>query len=617
MVEPYLNQVGGKITDDVSLFTDGLNTYTDKAFLEANAIPYVMNMTMERPPQIRTRRGRQTIAQFMEGKKWRESIGEIIDLWAYDEYQIFAIVAKGSARKLVQIYREYNDVTFQYGADYKVKEYEVTIGDEPKYYFTLAKTGTANYLYVTGLTFKVKVTISTNPLSTDPEPVADGHYGMCCYHKGRLFLGMPGSNIITFSALGDFDNFAEMVQYQVVTSPLDMADPTIVYLMQNVGATNLWDKYVWDETQSTFVLDGTIAKTELVIDTTTGLSIPDYSVIAGDFQVTNSRGRLISLKSFDDKLMIFCEHSLHCVYGDTPDTSMQNQFQLVDLNNNLGAVSDRCIAIGGGRLFWLGDNQEVYEYTGASTNIISRPGKTRNSTLSLGGISGLIETKDIHEGTPVDTGLSTSKFVATSEALYINVWNAHRGAKFEKLVFVFDIYNRVWWCEDGEFNTIGNFSDHTNRIILGTEGGDILISNSLRGSDEVYEFSNEQIVKKPIEYEFHTRVYGADGTDSRKTLSKVWFQARAEADVYINDIWTSLDEWNLDAGVQSNFVKVDSLKSVIQPPTQPTKYRSDTYEQQQCIVPKLYGERLNAFQIIVKGVGDAIFYLMKREWRAR
>ena len=63
MVKPYLNQVGGEVENDVSLFTGGLNTYVDKAFLEADQMPYVMNMTMKRPPAIETRDKRGTIAR--------------------------------------------------------------------------------------------------------------------------------------------------------------------------------------------------------------------------------------------------------------------------------------------------------------------------------------------------------------------------------------------------------------------------------------------------------------------------------------------------------------------------------------------------------------------------
>ena len=39
MVKPYLNQVGGKVENDVNLFTGGLNTYVDKGFIDADQMP--------------------------------------------------------------------------------------------------------------------------------------------------------------------------------------------------------------------------------------------------------------------------------------------------------------------------------------------------------------------------------------------------------------------------------------------------------------------------------------------------------------------------------------------------------------------------------------------------
>lgn len=603
MVKPYLNDVGGKVENDVNLFTGGLNTYVDKGFIDSNMMPFVKNMTIETPPELRTRKERTTLAQYMENFAYTENLGSIIDLYAYDENQFYVITDQGGTRKLKEIYKENNR--------YVIHDINplLVVPVEDKYYFTLARIATNTYVYVTGKNFKLKISVSRNPLETSAELVEDDHYGICCCHKGRLFLGNPDSNIITYSALFDYDNFNEMVQYQLVNAVQDFVDESITYLMESTNPYE-WNKWVYDEQTQGWITDGTIAKTEVVIDTTTGLSIPDYSVIAGDFKVTNAIGKLISMKSYDDKLVIFCEHSMHVLYGDTPDMSMQNQFQLVDLNNNLGAIADRCIAIGGGRLYWLGDNQEVYEYTGSAINIISRPGTTRNSTLSIGAVSGVIEAKDMMYD------FSHSKFIATSERLYMNIYNAKKSR--EKLLFVFDVYNRTWWCEDGEFNTIGNFSDYTNKILLAKSNGDILINigeDVVKGKDRIYNFETNKIEEVPIEYEFHTRVYGADGADLRKTISTIWLQASAEAEVYLEDRWTSFDAW-VENEVD-NLVKIGNLTYKYQTPDQATLYRPTAYEQQVCYVEKMYGQRLNAFQIIIKGSGESHFYLMKREWRAR
>lgn len=614
MVKPYLNQVGGKVENDVNLFTGGLNTYVDKGFLEADQLPYVMNMTMWRPPMMCTRPSRITIANDMAGKVWASNIGNIVDMWAFDEDQFFVITKEESAASLKVVYRS------GVGMNYSVNPIKTDLPLEDTYYLTPAWDGTNHYLYVTGLTFKLKVSIiRANPLTDYADYVSDGYYGISCFHKNRMFFGMPDNNIVTFSALGDFDNFDKFVQYQVVTNVLQMVNHDYVYLMTNNNNTALWDTYAWDEDTSQFVQGGTIPKSSLVIDTTTGLSVPDYSVIAGDFKITNSTGQLMALKSFDDKLVIMCEHSMHVMYGDTPDTSMQNQFQLVDVNNNLGCHSARCTAIGGGRLFWLGDDYEVYEYTGSALNIISRPGKTRNSTLAVGGISNIFLADN-----DVDFR-KKAQMIATANKLYFNIgW-----ASENKYLFVFDIYNRLWWCEDGEFTAIATYSTQINSILMALPNGDILRNYEKWNDDSVdyvFDFDSNKIVEKIIKYEFHTRVYGADGTDTRKTLDKVWFQARATASVYINDIWTSHDKWaelvgnEMGRDIDDNYRVIGTLsydQQSIQPYGTDEKYRSDEYEQQPCYVEKMYGQRVNVFQIIVKGTGKSKFYLMKREWRAR
>ena len=624
MVKPYLNQVGGNVNDDVSMFTGGLNSYQDKAFLESDQMPYCMNMCMVNPPKLETRPNRVTLGHYMEGGKWALSIGKIIDLWAYNEYQIFAIVDQGGTRRVEIIYNPVDGLGHHYGYYTRRTLPDITIPEEENYYFTLAKKTNENYLYITGLTFKVKIRIYDDPSYTDGAPVTDGHYGICCWHKGRLFLGQPDKNIIEFSALRDYDNFDEEPVFQLIDQVPNTSMPNLhedyIYLVENTTTTPYtYDEYKYDATQNAWVSWGNISQTDILLDTN-GMSLPDYSIIAGYFALTNNIGKLISLKSFDDKLMIFCEHSIHCVYGDTPDIEMSNRFQLVDINNNLGAVSDRCIAIGGGRLFWLGDNKEVYEYTGSSLRMVSRPGKSRNETISAGAVSGLIDARDIDKGINVDFGVSHSKFTATSEKLYINIWNA-KNTDNEKLLFVFDIYNRTWWCEDGEFNTIGNYSEYNNRILLGKDNGDILISNEylLAGgsSDLIYDFVEDKEVETPISYEFHTRVYGADGTDLRESIDKIWFQARAEADVYFNDMWTDYNEWAYPIGLTRNEIKIGELKDEYMMPIQKTSYRPAKYEQQVCYLPKMYGERLNTFQIIIRGEGASQFFLMKRMWRAR
>ena len=274
------------------------------------------------------------------------------------------------------------------------------------------------------------------------------------------------------------------------------------------------------------------------------------------------------------------------------------------MNNNLGTLDDRYVTVGGGNLYWFGDDCQIYEHTGSYTKMISRP-----SENSRGGIDNLVQR-------PYEDEHRVAKLTATSDKLYVNL-SLKRNATINQYLFVYDIYNGVWWCEDGAFTTICNFSHDNNNILMARENGDILrYANGFEGHDTLFDFTDNTAKTVEIEYEFHTKVYGAQDIDAKKTISEVWFQAISNADVYITDMWTSRDIWeegHVD-DIEQSYKKIGKLARVDREPTL-EKYNSHLYEQQRCIVEKMYGERLNTFQVVVKGTGASRFYLMKRQWR--
>ncbi len=546
MVSPYIDGslrksiVKSQIADDASFLNGGLNTYNDKAFIEANQMPYVMNMTMYKPPMICTRQSRESLQQYIADTP---NMGDILELFAYNDKYIMGIAKEKSDGSVTYFTLHQNNGIYN----------RQVFSGQPKwnrYYICYARTATDEYLYITSQYGKRRLTIDQDdPSQEEVTEYSDNYYGIPCWHKGRLFLANPETNIVTFSALDDFDNF---------DTTIDPNDP-----LNN-----------------------------------------DYSVLAGDFLVTNARGKITSLRSFDDKLYIFCEHSIHILYGDTPLTTSAERFQLVDMNNNLGTLDDRYVTVGGGNLYWFGDDCQIYEHTGSYTRMISRP-----TEGSHGGIDNLLDR-------PYEDQNRVAKLTATSDKLYVNI-SLKPNATINQYLFVYDIYNGVWWCEDGAFTTICNFSHDNNNILMARENGDIIrYTNLMEGHDVLFDFTSNTAKTVEIEYEFHTMVYGANDADGRKTITDIWLQAIANADVYITDIWTSRDAWNKSYAdnIEDSYKHIGKLARVDRSPTL-EKYNSHLYEQQKCIVEKMYGERLNTFQVIVKGSGHSRFYLMKRIWR--
>ena len=211
--------------------------------------------------------------------------------------------------------------------------------------------------------------------------------------------------------------------------------------------------------------------------------------------------------------------------------------------------------------------------------------------------------------------MNVTTLMATTDKLYVDTQEGY--------MFVFDTHNRTWWCEDGGFSTLANFSYDLGNLLMATNEGDIQMygvwgSTSSLGWDVVYDWEAGETTPKQIEYEFHTRVYGADGADLRKTLSDIWLQMhvfRAGGSVYINDEWC-----DQPSGWPSRELSNNRWKKIGEYSTNQTMggimtYSNGGYEQKRFIVEKMFGQRLNTFQIIVKGTSYAEFYLMKRNWR--
>lgn len=561
MVEPYLDQINGRLTDDVNIFSGGLNTYMDKAFINPDQLPYSFNMSMYKPPMITTRPSRENVFVNEFNDKHVSSI------WAYDENLIIYTLAENDYPNTELLCSRRRNVITGYWDEVYYSGVSSVITPRKNIYYTYCRTAVDEYAYVGNENYKIRMKSTPNGLHEPFEAtkIEDGHYGIPCWHKGRLFLADPYTNIITFSALYDYDNFTPIP---------DEPDPDI-----------------------------------------------DYSSYAGDFFVTNAKGKIKMIVSFDDKLVIFCEHSIHLLYGDTPLTSSSYQFQLVDFALNLGCQAPKSVAISGSYLFWLGDDKEIYSYSGSSLDMISRPNASRYVNR-YGGISNL----EIPDNSFLITDNDIDAMgTASSSKYYIQFPVRVKGTEVESVrfpLFVYDIYNKIWWAEDGDLDAIANFSSKKDHIVMYKRDYSAVLktTDKYTGVDYLYNSeTGENDLEEPIFYEFHTRVYGADGANSRKTISKIWVQASASCDVFLTDSWLSSDPWS------GPFPDM-SLKKIGELGTKGRKemtsnyldtYDPLDYEQQYCIVPKMYGERLNTFQVVVRGSGASKFYLMKREWSAR
>ena len=526
MVRPYLDRIGGKVENDVSLFTGGLNTYVDKAFLDANQMPFVINMTMTQPPKMETRPTRLSLADYFPDKQYPFGEKTILNMFMDGELGFFVIAGDGE-NAWVEEYEEKD-------TGWEVTNLGALDVQTSRYFFCHCWTAQDHYIYIMNENGKWRLEKGDNGWELS-SPYTDDFYGIPEFHKGRLFIANPTTRTVVASYLYDFDNFdLQQTTYQLVATLPDPenASNEAIYLMEYDTDYYTQYRYLGDGTNVLWkVLPEKILKTDVTIDGNTGTSLPDYSVCAAEFNVANAIGDIVGMKSFDDKLYIFCKNSMHLLYGTTPDTSLSNQFQLVDLNNGIGAYNQRCICVGSDYLFWLGNDKQVYQHTGSYTYMISRP--TEEGT---GGIDNLFNK---------NFSGPYMQMCATNAKMFLNI--GVRGIENDTLL-VYDIYNKIWWAEDGELTSIAENKSQPGdaMLFMARPNGDIVYQYAQGtdfDTDMLYNFEENKLEEAPIKYEFQTRVYGADGTDTRKTISDMWFQARATASVYLGDLWTATNLW--------------------------------------------------------------------------
>ena len=121
------------------MFTGGINTYMDKAFIDPDQMPYCMNMTMYQPPMMCTRASRESIlSQQPDADK------KIRDLWAYNDEMIFFLVEDGQSISHLHVVQKVNNG--EYGLEKIFSDHDIPAGE--KYFAIAEQQPRSTYIYV-------------------------------------------------------------------------------------------------------------------------------------------------------------------------------------------------------------------------------------------------------------------------------------------------------------------------------------------------------------------------------------------------------------------------------------------------------------------------------------
>lgn len=588
MIKPYLNSVSGKSKQDVTLFGGGLNATADKAFIKDNQLAYMMNVGLYNSPTLETRPGRTSFASYIE-----EFISnKVLKMFASTSGRLYTIeIVQPNPTQPPNPSKELFRYIMKNGTIEKEDVATLNSGD----IFSITECRDANHSYIvvnacdkTAINNPAHTPIDDQKTETSSQTVVgnryqfydeitiksveikDNYIGILTTHKNRLWIGNGKS--LKFSNLRQYNDFT--------------------------------------------------------------INEEDTINTAGEIYLTNSKGNITALVPYDDKLIIFCEYSTHILYGDSPNAEV-NQFSLVDLSNDVGCVSDESYTVCDRCLYWTDLNADVYRYNGSYITKISEPYGSDNYA-SYGGISN-IAIDMFHINNVVMSSAQNKIYIAMRNGTpYDSDGNE---TSENNVIFVYDTRNRVWWAEDGNFshlvswntydNTLGRYSNVFS-IVGSTYLKDILIFNKGKSDvDVVYDSSiTEDGMYKTkdvkIEYDFETKAWTLGTLKSKKTLTNVWFDADADAEVGVADYLHNYDKWSefiidIEDEFKYSFMKIGELKLVgtkHQVYSQ-TEYLREGRERQRCIIPKMYMQKINAFSIRVKGKGHGEFYMMEKEWRIR
>jgi hypothetical protein len=154
---------------------------------------------------------------------------------------------------------------------------------------------------------------------------------------------------------------------------------------------------------------------------------------AGEIIVTNAKGDITAITTFDGYITLWTEQSMHVLYGTGPSS-----FELREVKGGVGCISDRSVVVSNGILYWV-SHDGLYSYGGGMPTCVSRKAdeyfKNINTTYK----------------TSISSGRTNSKMYVTMP------YGA--SATSNNLVLAYDVERDKWYPETGsfiDFATVGN-----------------------------------------------------------------------------------------------------------------------------------------------------------------
>lgn len=214
-------------------------------------------------------------------------------------------------------------------------------------------------------------------------------------------------------------------------------------------------------------------------------SITDWvtSLDAGAFDVTNAKGDITAITTFNDHVIIFSDNSYHEVYGTEP-----LNYNLIDGSYEIGCVGRKAFVECKGKFYWMHYNG-IYLYTGGTPRLISE-----KVNKWIKGINWTYKNL-------ICAGSKDNK-------IYFSI---PYGSTSLNRILVYDTFKDKWFVEDGSFKTFTNI----NGVLYGqSAAGSIWNMNStqMTGNDN----------STAISWSFQTKAYNDFELDMESAVKDMW-----------------------------------------------------------------------------------------------
>lgn len=287
---------------------------------------------------------------------------------------------------------------------------------------------------------------------------------------------------------------------------------------------------------------------------------------AGSITITRAKGDGTGIFEYNDKVIVFTEYSMHELFGSSP-----SNYELIDIEGDIGCISDRSIIRVGRRMYWLWYDG-VYEYDGASPVKISQPVDDYIKSINL-------------------TYRDKCVAGAIGDFLYLSIVYGS-AATSNNLILKFDTRLRKWYPETGafiDFVTIGN-------ALYGVDSAGKIWNMRDTSATEGLDSAT------PISWEFISKPFNENAIAEKKVVDEMYLVA---------DISTGSTSFAL--GYSTNVYNNDSttftaLKSIS---------GSSEVQNDKINLPLSALQEVNWYRIRMAGTGKATCHYLQKNIRIK